>query len=86
MLRRATLAGDLSADAATLAHVELQTLPIDLFPYGPFADRVWALRDNVVAYDAWYVALAETLDAELATLDVRLTQAPGPTCAFLTPG
>lgn len=86
ILRRAALAGDLSTDAATLAHIELQTLPIDLFPYGPFADRVWALRGNVVAYDAWYVALAETLDAELATLDVRLTQAPGPTCGFLTPG
>lgn len=86
ILRRAVRAGDLSADAAALAHIELQTLPVDLFPYPPFADRVWALRDNVSAYDAWYVALAETLDAPLATLDARLVRAPGPTCDFLTPG
>jgi predicted nucleic acid-binding protein len=33
-------------------------------------------------YDAWYVALAESLEAELATLDTRLARASGPRCGF----
>lgn len=86
ILRRAVLAGELSDDAAALAHIELQTLPVDYFPYPPFASRVWALRGTITSYDAWYVALAETLDAPLATLDRRLARAPGPACEFLFPG
>jgi hypothetical protein len=50
----------------------------ELFAYEPFAPRVWELRQNVTAYDGWYVALAELLGATLATLDVRLTKAAGP--------
>ena len=52
-------------------------LVIELFPYAPFASRVWELRDNVSPYDAWYVALAESLQADLVTLDRRLTRAAG---------
>lgn len=85
ILRRAALAGDISLDAAALAHADLQQLPAVLYPYEPFADRVWELRDTITAYDGWYVALAESLDAELATLDLRLAHASGPRCAFLTP-
>lgn len=55
---------------------------MELFPYAPFAARIWDLRDNVTCYDAWYVAVAETLNAPLATLDVRLANAPGPRCRF----
>lgn len=85
ILRRAVTSGDLSADTAALAHAELVALPVELFPYAPFSSRVWELRDNVTSYDAWYVALAESLDAKLATLDVRLSRATGPRCAFETP-
>jgi predicted nucleic acid-binding protein len=60
------------------------TIRVDLFPYDPFADRVWELRQNVTAYDAWHVALAESLSAPLATLDGRLRRAVGPRCSFLT--
>jgi predicted nucleic acid-binding protein len=35
------------------------------------------LRDNVSAYDAAYIALAETLEAPLVTRDARLARAPG---------
>ena len=76
---------ELTADAASLAHADLLALRIELFPYAPFASRVWELRDNVTCYDAWYVALAETLDAPLATLDVRLSRATGPRCRFQLP-
>jgi predicted nucleic acid-binding protein len=85
ILRRMADIGDISADIAALAHNELLSLRTELFPYAPFGNRVWELRANVTAYDAWYVALAEQLDAPLATLDVRLRRAPGTTCRFLTP-
>lgn len=86
VLRRAMLAGDVSADSASLAHADLLKLRVDLFVYEPFAERVWALRDSTSAYDGWYVALAESLGAPLATLDGRLTRSPGARCRFLTPG
>lgn len=71
ILRRAARAGDISEGVAALAHTDLADLRADLFPDLPFADRVWELRRNLTACDARYVALAEGLDAELATLDVR---------------
>jgi predicted nucleic acid-binding protein len=86
ILRRAAARGDISSDAAALAHADLLALGVDLFPYEPFAPRVWALRENLTAYDAWYVALAETLDVKLATLDGALRRAAGPRCGFLTRG
>ncbi|WP_239346117.1 MULTISPECIES: type II toxin-antitoxin system VapC family toxin [unclassified Frankia] len=85
VLRRAVMAGEITADTAALAHADLLSLRVELFAYEPFATRVWELRENVTAYDGWYVALAESLDARLATLDLRLTKAAGPRCAFATP-
>lgn len=85
ILRRAVLAGTLSADGAGLAHADLVRLRVELFGYEPLAERVWALRGSVTAYDAWYVALAEALDAPLATIDLRLSRASGPACAFEVP-
>jgi predicted nucleic acid-binding protein len=85
ILRRAAAGGEISADTAALAHTDLLDLPVELFPYGPFAERVWELRANLTAYDGWYVALAETLGAGLATLDTRLARSPGPRCDFVVP-
>ena len=42
-----------------------------------FLPRVWDLRNNLTAYDAIYVALAEVLDAPLLTRDKRLAASPG---------
>ena len=47
VLRRAALAGRVSVDAANLAYADLQALRVDLFPYEPFADRIWQLRGHV---------------------------------------
>lgn len=85
ILRRAVARGGITADVAALAHADLLDLRVELFPYAPFAARVWELRDNITSYDAWYVALAEALGSSLATLDHRLAQATGPRCAFETP-
>jgi len=85
ILRRLALHGEISEDAAALAHADLLDLRVALFPYTLDAWRAWELRHNLTMYDAWYVALAESLEAELATLDARLAQAPGPRCGFQLP-
>ena len=45
------------------------------WPMDHLATRIWELRDNISAYDAAYVALAEALGATLATHDMRLVDA-----------
>lgn len=85
VLRRAEIAGDISPDVAAQAYADLIDLPVDLYPFEPFATRIWGLRRNLVPYDAWYVALAEALEAPLATLDTGLAAAPGPSCRFDLP-
>jgi predicted nucleic acid-binding protein len=55
-------------------------LGVHRFPAVGLLTRVWELRDNLSAYDATYVALAEALGCALVTADARLGQAPGPTC------
>lgn len=85
VLRQGVQRGRIPEDRAAVAHAELQALPVDLFSYGPVASRVWHLRENVRPYDGWYVALAELLDADLATLDARLARAPGIECTVVTP-
>lgn len=85
VLRRSASAGDISAAVASLARDDLVSLRVELFPYSSCASRVWELRSTVTAYDAWYVAVAEILGANLATLDVRLSRASGSRCQFVVP-
>ena len=85
ILRRLEQAGSISRIEATASHNDLLQLDIQLFPFAPFAERVWELRGNLTCYDAWYVALAEALGGPLATLDRRMTRASGPICPILSP-
>ncbi len=85
VLRRLTSSGKLSDLDASSAHQDLMGLTVDLYTFEPFSDRVWALRFNLSSYDAWYVAVAEALDAPLATLDRRLVNAAGSKCRFVSP-
>lgn len=64
------------------ALVHLAGFPIRRMPLAPMLDRMWELRNNVTAYDAAYIALAERLDSALITCDAKLVAAVGPTCAF----
>ena len=52
ILRRLEQAGQISRLEATSAHRDLLRLDIDLYWFGPFAERVWALRGNLTSYDA----------------------------------
>ena len=85
ILRRAALRKAIPDEIASMAHQDLADLTVDLFPYRPLATRVWELRQTVTVYDGIYVALAEALDAPLATVDVKLRRASGPRCKFLAP-
>lgn len=48
ILRRLEIAGEVARLEATSAHRDLLQLDIALFPFAPFAERVWALRSNLV--------------------------------------
>ncbi len=85
ILRRLEQRADISRIEATAAHADLPRLELELFPFSPFAERIWALRANLTSYDAWYVAVAEALGWPLLTLDRRLSRARGPTCEIITP-
>jgi predicted nucleic acid-binding protein len=52
-------------------------LDLQRHAHEPLLDRVWALRNNLTAYDAVYWALAELLDTRILTCDGRLSRAPG---------
>lgn len=85
ILRRLERSRKISTLEANSAQRDLTRLDLLLYPYSPFAHRIWSLRGNLTSYDAWYVALAEALDCPLATLDLKLSRASGPTCEFITP-
>lgn len=78
-LRRYVREGELDAASAANALADLRALDLERHAHEPLLDRVWALRENVTAYDAVYVALAEALEAPLVTCDGRLARAPGVT-------
>lgn len=60
----------------------LAGFPIRRMPLAPLLQRIWELRDNLSAYDAAYVALAERLDGTLITCDSKFAGASGPRCSF----
>lgn len=76
-LRRYVREGELDRASAKAAIVDLRALDLERHAHEPLADRVWELRENLTAYDAVYVALAEALGARVLTCDARLARAPG---------
>lgn len=82
-IRRAHRTGRLGADRAVRALAELALLPIARVSHTMLLNRIWNLRDNLTAYDAAYVALAQVLDAPLLTGDAPLARAPGLACEVM---
>jgi predicted nucleic acid-binding protein len=76
-LRRHSLRGVLSEEQSRPILTLLRGMKAVRYPHAPLAPRIWELRDNLTAYDAAYVALAEALDAPLVTMDGRLARSPG---------
>ena len=77
VLRRYVVRGELTEDRARQALDLLQDLPLRRHEHWPLIGRMWALRKNLTAYDAAYVALAEALRATLVTRDRALASVPG---------
>jgi predicted nucleic acid-binding protein len=80
VIRRDRLLGRLDATAANQAIDDLRDWPGERFGHRSLLERAWQLRENVRAWDAMYVALAEALDGTLLTLDRRLATASGVGC------
>lgn len=76
VLRRFVLRGEVKAERARQALEVLVEFPLTRYDHEPLLSRIWELRENLTAYDAAYVALAEGLDATLITRDRRLAAVP----------
>ena len=77
-LRRLVRRGALSADRAAEALADYGDVALARWSaHHALRRRAWALRENLSAFDAAYVALAEALDCPLVTRDARLARAPG---------
>lgn len=74
VLRRYAGGRDIADAVAANALADFRALDLQRHAHEPLLDRVWALRRNVTAHDAVYVALAEVLDAVLLTCDGRLAR------------
>ena len=75
-LRRFALHGTFSRKRSDEALEDLNNIVFERYPHTWLLGRIWYLKDNLTAYDATYVALAEALGAPLVTTDVRLARAP----------
>ena len=80
IVRRDRMLGRLDSTGALQAIEDLRDWPGERFGHRGLLERAWELRDNVRAWDALYVALAEALDATLITLDQRLGRVEGLAC------
>jgi predicted nucleic acid-binding protein len=72
VVRRAWLQGLVEEGRAEEALEDLAAWALIRYPHDLFLPRIWSLRHNVTAYDAAYIALAETLEVTLLTCDARL--------------
>jgi predicted nucleic acid-binding protein len=77
VIRRYAANGEIDSDYGRAAVADLADFPLHRYPHDVLLPRIWELRNNLTAYDAVYVALAEALDAPLLTRDRRLAAAAG---------
>jgi predicted nucleic acid-binding protein len=77
VVRRYAAKGDIEGERGRAALSDLADLPVHRYPHDVLLPRIWDLRNNLTAYDAVYIALAEALGAPLVTRDQRLARARG---------
>jgi predicted nucleic acid-binding protein len=76
VFRRAVLRRQLNEQRALRAIEDLMDWPIDRIPHRSLVWAAWQHRNNLSAYDAFYVAAARLSDAPLITADGPLARAP----------
>lgn len=79
-LRRQVASQRIAADDGWAALDTWRRLGLTRYAMHGLLDRVWELRADLSAYDAGYVALAESLGCSLVTADARISRAPGVRC------
>ena len=77
VLRRYHAAGALDGPRGEEALADLADLPLTRYSHVLVLPRIWDLRHTLTAYDAAYVARAETMGVPLLTRDSRLAASPG---------
>lgn len=77
VLRRCVRNGTITEMRAAEALEDWRALRVRRYPHTPLLEATWAMRENLTAYDATYVALAEGLGAALVTTDAKLARTPG---------
>ena len=80
VLRRGARDGTWSAARGARTLTTWSRLGVTRYGTHTLLPRIWQLRDNLTAYDAAYVALAEALDCALVTADGRIARASGARC------
>lgn len=77
VMRRVWQQGLIDPTRAEEGLADMAAWPLIRYAHDLFLARIWELRHNVTAYDAAYVALAETLEVPLLTCDARLASSSG---------
>ena len=77
VVRRYAANGEIDGARGGAVLDDLAVFPVRRYPHDVLLPRVWQLRNNLTAYDAVYIALAEALGAPLLTRDRRLARAAG---------
>lgn len=69
--------GAIDARRGQICFADYLSMPILRQSHRPLVGRIWALRENVTAYDAAYIALAEAAGVSFLTRDTALARLPG---------
>lgn len=81
-LRGLALGGKVTEPEASRVLGVWRAMAVDRLPMAGLLPRVWELRANLSAYDAFFVAAAEVHRVPLVTADRRLASAPGIRCTI----
>ncbi len=76
VLRRYARSGVISESRSNESATIVSQLDIQFHGHSKLAHRIWAMRNNLSAYDATYLALGEYLNEPVVTTDKRLASAP----------
>jgi predicted nucleic acid-binding protein len=85
VLRRLELNGSWTATQIQVALSRIMNAPVRRVSVRPLIPDAWALRHNLTMADAFYVVVAQHLDAPLVTCDAKLANSPNLTVETLIP-